>query len=134
MEQAAKVILSCLLAFNAPVFADSGSCPQNVQVIHQNEKANCDGFLFSGPAEQAAEQDRDDSKYYKSLSDALQSKTDLQAEENQILEKRLKLYMDSTQSLSQDVAKRDSTETWVRLGYFVLGVLGTSLVVRNLRP
>lgn len=109
-------------------------CPKDVQVLQKGATANCDGFLFSHTAESNAEADRNNAAYYKSLSDSLDQKTKVQADENQVLEQRLKLYMDSTQSLSTDLAKRDTNESLYRFIYFGIGVITTGLIVRNLRP
>lgn len=109
-------------------------CPKDVQVIKKGDTANCDGFLFSPDTEKQAEIDRDDAVEYKAISTKLEEKIKLQADENSVLEQRLKLYMDETHTLSQDVVKRDSNETFVRLGYFLLGVVATGLVIRNVRP
>ncbi len=132
MEQQAKaLVLSILLSIVTPVYATD--CPQDVQTINQGDKANCSGFLFSGSAEKAAESYRTDATYYKSLSDALQKKSNIQTDENSVLEKRLKLYMDSTQSLSQDLAKHDSSETLYRALYFSIGVLVTGFIAVNVK-
>lgn len=95
-------------------------CPQNVQPIKEGQVANCEGYLFSPGAESEA---------HKAKEIA-----DLQRSENEILEQRLKLYMDTTSDLSKDIAKRDNNESYIRLFYFGLGVLVAGFAVRNSHP
>lgn len=112
-----SLFICCTLSFTSSAF---GFCRENVQPIKEGQVANCEGFLFSPQAE----------------SDAFKAKetSDLQKSENEILEQRLKLYMDENNTLAQNQAKHDSNESYIRLGYFVLGILVTGLTVRNLRP
>jgi hypothetical protein len=125
------IILLVILGLSVPTIGYADNC--NVAPIKKNAPAPCDGFYFNKDAEKQAETYRDDVSYYKALSDKLTDRAKTQDNENAVLEQRLKLYMDETQSLSKDIATHDSNETWIRLGYFVLGVVGTGLVVRNLR-
>lgn len=126
-----RIILTIILLFTSPIYAD---CPKDVQVIKQGQEANCDGFLFSNAAERQAEEYRSDSLFYKSYSDKLQEKIKLEATEIDILQQRLNLYIQESNTLSNEVAKRDNNESLYRFGYFVLGVITTGLLVRNLRP
>lgn len=130
MEQAKAIVLSALLLFNTPVYAECS----DVSPIKKGDVAACDGFLFSKDAERQAEEYRSDSQYYKSLSEKYAQKAELEASQNTILEKRLNLYITSINDLSKEVAKRDNSESLYRTVYFVLGVLVTGLAVRNLRP
>ncbi len=136
MERQIKAVALTLLLLtsNVSLAAEQWKCEDNVQVVKKGDTINCDGFLFGKNAEKDAEQDRADAKYYKSLSDKLQTKSDLEATENGILEQRLKLYMDSSQSLSKDLAQRDNSSTIHNIIWFGLGVVVTGLAVRNLRP
>lgn len=90
--------------------------------------------MFSDAAEKDAATARDDAAYYKKMSDKLGERSKLQDDENAVLEQRLKMYMDATSNLSKEVATRDTTESYIRIGYFVLGVVVTGLAVRNIRP
>ena len=112
----------------------STSCPKPVSVIKQGEVATCSGFLFSPEAEQQAEEYRADSEFYKRLNKSLNEKTGILENENEILQKRLNLYITQSEVLSKDKAQRDSTETLYRFISFGLGVLVTGLIVRNVRP
>lgn len=106
-----------LLLFSGNVYSE---CPNRVQPIQQGQAANCSGYLFSPDAESEA---------YKATQLADLYKTD-----NEILEKRLKLYMDETQALSKELSSRDNNESIYRFIYFGAGILVTGLIVRNLRP
>lgn len=125
-----KKLLISLILIPSLVLAE---CP-NVQPIKQGDVAACSGFLFSDLAEKQAAQARDDAKFYQTFSEQLSHKVDIEANQNTILEKRLKLYMDESEVLSKRVANTETTETLYRLAYFTLGVVVTSLVVRNVRP
>lgn len=130
MEQASKIILSVVFAFSGATYAD---CPNNVQPIKKGEVAVCDGFLFSDGAEKTASQARDDADYYKKLSDKLQEKSDLEDKQSQILNDRLKLYIDESKALSKTVAQKDNTESLYRFVYFALGVVITGVIAVNVR-
>lgn len=129
MEYAKKLILCTALICNQ-VFAD---CPTNVQPIKKGDVATCDGFLFTKDAEKTAASDRDDAIYYKKLSDKLQEKSDLDDQQSKILNNRLKLYINESQSLAKSSAQKDNTETLYRFGYFVVGVLVTGVIAVNVR-
>lgn len=131
MESIKIVVLALILAFTNPVLAE---CPNPVQPIKNGEQANCDGFLFSDQAEKDASAYKNNAEYYEELSNAWAVKSKLQTDENQILEQRLKLYMDATSNLSKEVASRDNSESLYRFVYFGLGVLVTGLIVRNVSP
>lgn len=126
-----KIILTTILLFTTPIYAD---CLKDVQVIKQGQEASCDGFLFSNTAEKQAEEYRSDSLFYKSYSDKLQEKIKLEDNEIDILQKRLNLYIQESNALSNEVAKRDNNEGLYRFAYFVLGIVTTGLLVRNIRP
>lgn len=126
-----KSTISTLLIIGQLSYAD---CPKDVQIIKQGQTANCDGFIFSNNAEKQAEQYREDSIFYKSYSDKLNEKIKLEAAENDILQKRLNLYLNESQRLAEEVSKRDNNEGLYRFIYFALGVVATGLVVRNVRP
>lgn len=123
-----KVALATILFLNTATYAD---CQQKVQPIKAGAVAACDGFLFSPDAEKEAEQYRDDADFYKNLSSKLQEKSDIEANQNQVLEKRLQLYITESSTLSDKVAQKNTTEGLYRFAYFALGVITTTLVVRN---
>lgn len=96
-----------------------GACVNPVTPVRQGEVAQCDGYLFTPQAE----------------SDAFKNKqiADLRKSENEILEQRLKLYMDATTALTKEVNSRDNVEGIYRFVYFGLGVLVTGFIVSNVR-
>ncbi len=130
MEQAAKLILALIFTVSTTVHAD---CSVNVQPIKKGDVATCDGFLFSDSAEKSAAQSRDDATYYKSLSDKLQQKSDLQDQQSKILDQRIKLYADESNQLAQELSGKSNTEGIYRLLYFGLGVLVTGAIAVNVR-
>ncbi len=125
-----KFIITSILIIQSACYAD---CPQPVQPIKSGDKANCSGFIFSDAAEKQAEQYRSDSLFYKSYSDGVIQKDKLISDQNDVLQKRLNLYVQESSTLSTAIAKKDSNESLYRFGYFILGVVATGLIVRNLR-
>jgi hypothetical protein len=113
-----SLILSLLLIAQSAFGADV--CPTNVTPIDKGELAPCSGFLFSNAQEEESYKDH--------------QLVTLEKTENDILNQRLQLYMNEANTLSKAQASRDSTETFIRLAYFLAGVIGTGLVVRNVRP
>jgi hypothetical protein len=123
-----KYILSLILLFNQVAWADD-KCPESVQVIEKGEVANCSGVLLSPDASKKADEAIADSKYYKSLSEKLQLRVDYSIKESDILDKRLKLYVDQSQTLSEQLTKREHQNEWQKYLYFGLGVLATGIAV-----
>lgn len=114
-----KLFLAILL-FTQIALAD---CPEDIQVISKGQVANCDGLLFSPEASKKADQAIQDSKYYKGLSDKLDERKTLADKENDILSKRLQLYVDQSQTLATQV----TDDKYQKLMYFGFGVLATGL-------
>lgn len=110
-----KIILSICLSCSYSSFADD--CTRPVTPIRTGERAVCDGYLFSPDAESEA---------YKAKQLA-----DLYKKENEILEKRLELYVRQSDVLAKQVARTENTESLYRLGYFALGVIITGVIASN---
>jgi len=106
----------------------------DVAPIKKGDAAPCDGFYFNKDAEHQAEQYRDDALFYKSYSDKLNEKVKIEADENDVLQKRVNLYLQESNTLAAEVSRRDNNETIYRFGYFLLGIVVTGLAVRNIRP
>lgn len=123
-------MLSVCLTMCPISFADT--C--DVAPIKQGQPAPCDGYYFNKDAENRAEQARDDADFYKKLSNAQGYKSGILQDENDVLQKRLNLYIQESKDLSEAKAKSETTETLIRVGYFTLGVLVTALIARNVRP
>jgi hypothetical protein len=123
----AKTILWVLiLSFSQTGWA---KCPEDVQVINKGQVANCDGLLFSPEASKKVDETQQDAEYYKSLSAKLQIRHDYMLKEQEILDKRLKLYVDQSNTLAKEVIDKDNSDKWQKLGYFALGVLATGAAV-----
>lgn len=135
MEQITKTIIGLFLAFSITTNAQAGAnqpCDQ-VDPVKKGDVIKCDGFYFPPDVEKQAEQYRADADFYKKLSTAQGTKTDILEDENSVLQKRLNLYVQESKDLSKEKAKSETTETLIRIGYFSLGVLVTALVARNVR-
>lgn len=118
------VVMFFLLLFFAIVETSNASeCQKPVQVIKAGEVANCDGFLFSDKAEKDAATARDNVEYYRSYSAALEAKVDLELNRNKILEKRLDLYIDQTNKLTEKSARQENDNFYKNVGLFFLGGL-----------
>jgi len=105
------------------------NCPEDVQVLNKGQVANCDGLLFSPDASQKVDETQQDAEYYKQLSDQLYKRRDLSIKETDNLDKRLKLYMDQSTLLAQQLHKKEKEDKWQKIIYFGLGVFATGVAV-----
>jgi hypothetical protein len=121
-----KLLMVLILLVAQPSYA---KCPDDVQVINKGQVANCDGLLFSPEASKKVDETQQDAEYYKSLSSKLQIRYDLVIKEQEILDRRLKLYVDQSNTLAKEVIDKDNMDKWQKLGYFTLGVLATGIAV-----
>ncbi len=103
--------------FSGGISVAGADCPNSVTPISKGQVAVCDGYLFSPHAESEA---------WKATKLA-----DLREQENKILERRLELYIKQSDTLAQEVAKRDNYEGLYRLGYFVIGAVLTGVIAKN---
>lgn len=102
-------------------------CPDDVQVINKGQVANCDGLLFSPEASKKVDETQQDAEYYKSLSAKLQVRHDYMLKEQEILDRRLKLYVDQSQTLATELVHKENQDKWQKVVYFGLGVLATGI-------
>lgn len=139
MEKLIVVLLSLLLSTNqafAIVGAAVVECNQPVTALKGQQPffPDCDGYFFTDAAEKQAAEARDDAASLKLINEKLNLKSKAQTEENEILERRLNLYIQQADVLSKDVARRDNSESLYRFGYFILGVVVTGYIASNVRP
>lgn len=121
-----RIVILCLFVINQCVWAN---CPEDIQVLSKGEVANCDGLLFSPNASRKADEAIQDAKYYKLLSDRLYQRQDLTQKEINILDERLRLYMDQSQTLAKELTYKENEDKWQKFMYFGLGVLATGIAV-----
>lgn len=97
--------------------ARSDECAKPVTPIEKGISSPCTGYLFSPAAE----------------SDAWKTKqlSELQVQQNAILERRLNLYIQQSDVLAKQVASRDNTESFYRIAYFVVGAALTGYIAVN---
>ena len=88
------------------------SCKDPVTLLNISQSAPCTGFLFSPDAEKQAAEDHNNAKYYKILSESLVARQELQVKQNEILDKRLQLYMDQSLTLAQEVNRIETNNKW----------------------
>lgn len=122
-------LLLIILIFSQSVFADD-KCLEPVYVLDKGQAAPCSGVLLSPEASKKADEALQDAKYYKGLSEDLFKRRDLTNKEINILDQRLKLYID----LSQSQARQLSYSEWEKFGYLALGVIITGVAYKNLSP
>lgn len=142
-----KFLLAFSLLFTQPVYsqesgggppaiwimaAEGATCP-HVEPIEKGKPAPCDGFYFSDEAEKDAADAKRDAEFNQKINDQLVKKSEGQAKENEILERRLNLYIQQSEVLSKDVARRDNTENLYRVLYFGLGAVLTGFIAANVR-
>jgi len=126
-------LLSLAFIFNSCNKAHASECVKPVQVISENQKAQCSGFLFSDKAEKTAAQDRDDAIYYKKLVPQLEQLNKLKTDENTILNKRLELYITESNALIKYKERTENMKFWQQASMFFLGVIVTSAAVNLAR-
>ena len=107
----------------------ANQCPEDIQVITKGDVANCDGLLFSPEASKKADESIQDAKYYKELAEKLKERQSYADKEINVLDQRLKLYIDQSQILAEQVHRKESEDKWQKLIYFGLGVLATGVAV-----
>ena len=121
-----QIILAIILTFSQVSHAN---CPEDIQVIEQGQVANCDGLLFSPEAAKKVDENQQDAKYYKELSGQLYESRNLYIEQVDTMDKRLKLYMDQSHTLAQEVTRKENEDKWQKFLYFGLGVLATGVAI-----
>jgi hypothetical protein len=121
-----KLAISLTLMFSSVSWAD---CPEAVSVINKGDKAVCDGILLSPEASKKADEAVQDAKYYKMLSEKLIERQQYTDKEINILDKRLKLYMEESNTLATQLVHKDNADKWQKIVYFGLGVVVTGLAV-----
>lgn len=116
-----SILLIFILALNQTAYADD--CGDDVQVVTKGQVVKCDGVLLSDAASKKANEAVNDAKYYKTLSDKLYQREDYTNKEVNILDQRLKLYIDQSQALATTVQQ----DKWEKILYFSLGVIVTGV-------
>ena len=128
MNKLIKIVLTLHIAI-LNNFAMASDCRESVVLIEKGTAAQCTGFLFSPEAEAQAASDSRDAKYYKLINEQLVNRQKLMQDQTDILDKRLKLYMDQSHELSKELNKRDRYDTWENIMWFSLGIIATGLAV-----
>lgn len=123
-----KYIL-CLTLITSLAHADQ-DCSK-VSPVKPTDVITCDGFFFPPSAEEEASLAKLNAAIFKKAFNESQAKSDALEEHSQILERRLNLYMQQADTLSQREAKRDNTESLYRTLYFGLGALLTGFIAAN---
>jgi hypothetical protein len=108
------IMFTLYFGLSSSTFAE---CTKPVQPIEKGQAAPCSGFIFTEEAE---------SKAFKATQ-----LVDLYKEENEILERRLDLYIQQSDKLANEVATKRNNEDLYRGLYFALGVLATGIIAAN---
>lgn len=122
-----KFFIAFCIFFNSIAFA----CPESVQPLKKGEVANCDGLLYSPGADDQAAKDHLDAKYYKEINLRLEKRKELTDKEIEILDKRLNLYVNQSEVLADQLARKESANKWERIIWFGLGVVATGIAVHG---
>jgi len=125
MEKVISILITLLLVSNTAL----ANCEKPVTLIEKDNPAPCTGFLFSPEQEKAAYQATEDAKHYKLLSEKLTERQRLQTEQISVMDQRLQLYMDQSNTLAQEVNKEKNNNFWHKTLYFGLGIVVTGLAV-----
>lgn len=116
------ILIVLLLLPNQTVWAND-VCPEDVQVIEKGQTANCSGVLLSPEASKKADEAIEDSKYYKELSEKLYQRQNYTTKEIDILEKRVDLWINQSELLSEQLVKKENQNEWQKVIYFSLGLI-----------
>ena len=128
MTQLVKIILIFQIVI-CNNFVMASDCREPITLIEKGTPTPCTGFLYSPYADAQAEADHRDLKYYKLINERLTERQELMQKQSQILDKRLKLYMDQSHSLSQELQQKESRSEWSKIGWFFLGIGLTGVAV-----
>lgn len=124
-----KNLLTFLLIYTLAFPSFASDCRESITYISAGTPASCTGFLYSPDADAQAAVDHIDVKHYKLINKKLTDRHDLMLKQNEILDKRLKLYMDQSHVLSQELQRKDTVSTWKQVGWFLLGISVTGIAV-----
>jgi hypothetical protein len=124
-----KSVLSFILVMSLSIPGYGSDCPQAVTLLNKGNPAPCTGFLFSPEAEKQTALDNMDAKYYKLLSEKLTDKNNLLIKQTDILDKRIDLYINQSNVLSTELAKREKDDDWKKSRWFSLGVVATGIAI-----
>jgi hypothetical protein len=117
-----RYIIASIFLFTQLSFAN---CPEDIQQLKKGDVANCEGLLFSKDAAKNVANTQDEAKHYKELSDLLYKRQELTTKDISILDKRLHLYMEQSNTLATQLYKKEQDNKWQKFLYFGLGVLAT---------
>jgi hypothetical protein len=123
-----KIVISIIFLFTQLTFAQ---CPDEVTFLERDQKSPCAGFLYSPDADDKANDAFEQAEELKTLNDLLNKKNVVLDNQNQILEKRLNLYIEESQILAERLTKRENRSEWQKVLYFSLGILATGLAVHG---
>jgi len=118
-----KYIISLILVISS--IQGFGECKNSVELLEKGQIAPCTGLLYSPNADKQAAQDNIDAKHYKDLSDLLYKRQELTTKDISILDQRLHLYMEQSNTLATQLHKKERDSEWQKFIYFGLGVLAT---------
>ena len=124
-----KNLLTFILIYTLAVPGFASDCQESVTLIEKGTPAQCTGFLYSPDADAQAASDHRDVKYFRLINEKLTERQDLMLQQNQILDKRLKLYMDQSHVLSQELQRKERQSEWAKVGWFLLGIGITSIAI-----
>lgn len=126
-----KSLICILTVVFFTTFQCRAACPESVQLLEKGKPANCTGFLYSPEAEAKSAQDHADAIFYKEYVEKLEKRKELTEKQIQILDKRLDLYIRQSETLAEQLHKRESQNKWERIMWFGLGVLATGIAVHG---
>jgi hypothetical protein len=130
MNSIKKIIITIVsMCLCYPIQTWANKCPEDVQVIEKGQVANCDGLLMSPEASKKIDETQQDAKYYRELSEKLQLRQSYTDKEINILDQRLKLYVDQSEVLTREVNRKERENNWQKFMYFGLGVFATGIII-----
>lgn len=96
-----------------------------VKYIEKDTPAPYTGYLFTPEKEKETRFKLIDLDYYKKLSEVNTERLKVSYEQQEVLEKQVTVWRDSSTKLASELASRQSRDFWENLMYFGLGALIT---------
>lgn len=121
-----RILLATIFLFSQVTFA---ACENDVELLKKGEVSPCTGLLYSPAADDEANRAFENAEKFKNINDLLVKKNIAMETQNEIVEKRLNLYITESQILAERLTKKENRSEWQKVLYFSLGVLATGIAV-----
>jgi hypothetical protein len=119
MNVISRLFLTILIVI--PNIGNAGSCDTPVKFIKENTPAYCNGYLYTPEYDATIRFTIEENKYNIKLIDLQNKKID-------IMESRIKLYMENEGIYQERILIKEKQEFWFKTIYFLSGALITGAI------